>query len=85
MVKHFCEPCSKFFRDKNGLICHRKSDKHRLQVAIFERKKEQYREDKSRKFQKEFLELLRVKFPNKRMKVKDYLMHFYSNKNVKIK
>ena len=78
MVKHFCEACAKYFKDKNGMNCHMKSEKHRMQDAEFQRNKPKYKAQKSLKFEKEFLQILRVRHPNKKMRLKDFMLSFCS-------
>lgn len=84
MGKNYCEPCGKFFKDKNGMKCHLNSEKHRIRAAEYAANKAKFMGEKSDKFQEEFLQLLKIKFANKKMPLRNFMLDFFSKQIFKI-
>ncbi|XKL61400.1 hypothetical protein PGB90_008457 [Kerria lacca] len=66
-LRWYCQMCQKQCRDENGFKCHLMSESHQRQLLLFADNPHKFLDEFSRRFEKDFLDLLKRQFGTKRV------------------
>lgn len=61
-LRWYCQMCEKQCRDENGFKCHRMTEGHRRQMAVFAQRAGHFVDDFSRTFENSFMALMRTRY-----------------------
>ncbi|EAY01641.1 hypothetical protein TVAG_292740 [Trichomonas vaginalis G3] len=80
-LKLFCDVCKFQARDPEAFRAHTQTEHHRLMMARFRQSEKATIDANSMKFQKEFLQVLKTRFPNKEVNANIVYMQTISDRN----
>eukprot|EP01094_Clydonella_sp_ATCC50884_P005629 TRINITY_DN14567_c0_g1_i1.p1 TRINITY_DN14567_c0_g1~~TRINITY_DN14567_c0_g1_i1.p1 ORF type:complete len:440 (+),score=107.80 TRINITY_DN14567_c0_g1_i1:87-1322(+) len=66
-LRWYCQMCEKQCRDANGFKCHCESEGHQRQMLLFGQRQDQFMDEFSRKFERDFMDLVRRRWKTKRV------------------
>lgn len=79
-LRWWCEPCQKQCRDENGFKQHTLSESHHRNMQIVGQDARGYINDKSRQFQRDFIQLLRTGHGEKKISLNQFYNEYIKDK-----
>eukprot|EP00917_Polyrhabdina_sp_WS-2016_P033018 GHVP01070414.1.p1 GENE.GHVP01070414.1~~GHVP01070414.1.p1 ORF type:complete len:266 (-),score=57.87 GHVP01070414.1:146-943(-) len=61
-LRWYCQMCNKQCRDENGFKCHRMTEGHQRQMALFSKTPDRFMDSFSRDFENSFMKLMRTRY-----------------------
>jgi len=80
-LRWYCQMCQKQCRDENGFKCHCLSESHQRQMLVFADNPNKFMDDYSETFEADFLEMIKHRFSEKRIKANDAYKEFIADRH----
>ena len=80
-LKFYCEMCNRQCKDENGFKCHTQSETHKRSMELFTTDPKSFIEKFSYDFETSFMDIVRMKYANKRAVANKVYKEYISDKD----
>lgn len=80
-LRWFCQMCEKQCRDENGFKCHRTSDGHQQQMAVFCQNPHKFMDEFSKEFEKGYMRLMSTQYCKTRVLANHVYMEYIKDRS----